>query len=105
MKDHIAEYAGFVVALVSLSVAGMAARLWYRSSKADTSPIWSRGDYPFEPVVPEIADSGRMAGLMMGLSEAAGLNQRAAWWTAASVILSAIATVLPHIPISRLFLP
>jgi hypothetical protein len=103
MKDHIAEYAGLAIALISLGVAGTAACLWYRSSKTDTSPTWSRGDHPFEPVVREIADSGRVDGLMRGLSEAAGLNQRAALWTGASVILSAIATVLPHIPISRLF--
>jgi hypothetical protein len=105
MKDHIEEYAGLTVALVSFAVAGMAARLWYQSSKADTSPTWSRGDHPFEPVVREIADSGRVDGLMQGLSEAAGLNKLAALWTGASVILSAVATVLPHVPFSRFFLP
>jgi len=105
MTDHIAEYAGLAVALVSFAIAGVAAGLWYRSSKADTSPTWSRGDRPFEPVVREIADGGRVDGLMNGLSEAAGLNKLAALWTGASVILSAVATVLPHLPISRLFLP
>jgi hypothetical protein len=105
MKDNIAEYTSLAIALVSFGVAGKAAYLWRRSSRADVSPIWSRGDHPFEPVMREIADSGRVDGLMKGLSEAAGLNGRAAWWTGASVILSAIATVLPHVPISRLFLP
>ena len=93
------DRAGLIIALISFAVAGRAAHLWWLSSSTDTSPTWSRGENAFEPVVREIADNGRVQGLVEGLSEAAALNKRAAIWTGLSVAVGAVATVLPRLPI------
>jgi hypothetical protein len=91
------ECASLAIVLISFGVAGVAAYLWWRSSKADISPMWARRENGFEPVVRELADNDRIQGLVQGLTDAAGLNKNAAIWTGISVGLNAVATLLPHL--------
>ncbi|MDN7932041.1 hypothetical protein QZM52_12195 [Burkholderia metallica] len=70
-----------------------AARLWYLSSKLHVKPTWEK--YAgFEPGVSSASTSGWIAGIIDANRESAELNRRAALWTATSVGLSAVVTVI-----------
>jgi hypothetical protein len=71
-----------------------AARLWYESSRIEVIPAYARYG-KIEPV----DDSSQSAmdwldGLLRATTESAELNKKAARWTAVSVALGAIVTVI-----------
>jgi hypothetical protein len=77
------RYAAIVLALISLACGLVAAR-----SKVKIDPAWEleiRGDVGRNIM-------GWVTGVMLAFTKASSLNQLAALWTAASVVLSARAT-------------
>lgn len=73
-----------------------AAGLWGRASKAPNIPTWVHS-CGIEPGNPIRAINEWLAGIQQGGNKAAVLNQRAAQWTAVSVLLSAITTVVGNV--------
>lgn len=79
---------------VTTAFAGFyAAKLWLQSSKVPLVPAWEncpigQGDGDVQP------NSGWIAKIIEASGEAANLNQRAARWTAVSVGLGAITTII-----------
>jgi hypothetical protein len=79
-----------VFCAISAAIAGIgAARKWYESSKIHPKPNWK-----FEPVVPKLKSMGWDAATLEAFQKAGELNARAAFWTAVSVVLSALSSIL-----------
>jgi len=79
----------------SLAVAGaitglLAAWYWYRSSSVQIEPPGVSGD-------PQITDTGWLVGTMGAIADAGALNATAARWTAASVVLCAVSTLVGNL--------
>lgn len=80
---------------VALSIAGflsgvVSAYYWYVASTVTASPAWEleiRGDINKNIM-------GWVAGNMIALKRSGDLNKRAALWTAATILISAIASLL-----------
>ena len=88
------EFIELGLKIIAVGAGGVAAWFWYCASKVIPTPTWARGDMPFEPVIPELAQDGWIVGLLEAASESARLNKIAALWTAASVLLSALSIAL-----------
>ncbi|AJW94844.1 hypothetical protein BM43_5231 [Burkholderia gladioli] len=83
------------IVVLCLTLAGFAAGMiaafwWYRASEVGVDPAWSKHEGGFEPV--DALQS--QAGWLVGLLQAADVNQRAAQWTAVSVLLTGFASLL-----------
>lgn len=87
------KYASVALALLGLGCGGTAAWFWYCASKIAVSPMWSRGESPFEPVIPELSQGGWISGLLEASAESARLNKIAALWTGGSILISAASTL------------
>jgi hypothetical protein len=90
------KIASVTLALTALITGIVAAIYWYRSSKLQVVPMWSTlptGEL-FEPLDRQDSQSGWIVGMLQSLSASADLNAKAALWTAASVVFSAISSVL-----------
>jgi hypothetical protein len=91
-----------LLAILTAFVGFYAAKLWLRSSKITIVPTWARYG-GIEPAGGESqSNSNWIAGILEASNEVSDLNRRAARWTAVSVGLGAITTiigaVLPHLP-------
>jgi len=77
-------------------IAGVVAAIyWYRSSKVPIYPIWPQGAFGLaEPGEREDSQEGWIAGMLQASARAAGLNAKAALWTAGSVLLAAAASIV-----------
>lgn len=82
------KIASLIFAVAALGTGLMAARKWYGASKAQPYPNWRS-----EPVVPTLAQMGWTSATLEAFEKAGQLNARAALWTAASVVLSAISGI------------
>lgn len=87
-----------VIAICFAAVGGVSgiisARYWYESSRISVTPPW--GD--FEPLEAVDKAVGWASATLDALIKSAALNKKAARWTAASVLLSAVAGVLGNLP-------
>jgi hypothetical protein len=81
------------LSLIGFITGGVAAWYWFKASKVQPVPTWARGLTPFEPVVTELREGGRLAGLLEAVSESARLNKIAAVLTGISVFFSALSVV------------
>ncbi|WP_316227138.1 MULTISPECIES: hypothetical protein [unclassified Bradyrhizobium] len=88
------KWVSVAIGLLGLGAGGLAAWYWYCASKVSTTPIWARGENPFEPVDRELAHMGEIAGLVEGANESARLNKIAAQWTGASIFLSVLSVAI-----------
>lgn len=78
--------------ILSLGTGVRAAILCVRAGKVEPDPDWGYpGDVRLRPVIPELEQMGWTNAILQAGSEAGRLNRRAAAWTIASVILSALA--------------
>jgi hypothetical protein len=79
-----------IIALAGLALAtGLkAAWEWYFASKVQPKPNWR-----VEPVVPTLAQMGWDNATLEAFEKAGQLNAKAALWTAASVVLSALSAI------------
>jgi hypothetical protein len=76
--------------VVSTFLTGVvAAAYWYRSSRIQPRPTWR-----IEPGDGQLSQSGWLAGTLQAFSDAAALNAKAAGWTAVSVALAAISSLV-----------
>jgi hypothetical protein len=87
--------AGIVLACGALITGLIAAWYWYQSSRVEIVPVWPKGpEGLFEPVETEDAQGGWIAGTLMAYSKSGELNSKAALWTAGSVLLAALSSIL-----------
>ncbi|WP_025100353.1 hypothetical protein [Burkholderia sp. A1] len=87
------------IAVLCLTLAGFAAGMiaafwWYRASEVGVDPAWSKHEGGFEPVDALQSQAGWLVGLLQAADVSARLNQRAAQWTAVSVLLTGFASLL-----------
>jgi hypothetical protein len=86
---------GIVTAVAALIAGLIAAWYWYRSSKVQIEPMWPQGPMGLvEPGEVEASQGGWIGGTLLAFSASADLNSKAALWTAGSVVLAAISSVL-----------
>ncbi len=79
---------------VAGGVAGIiAAHYWQESSKISIIPAWGNS----EPLETQDQGMGWIVGTLDAFTKSATLNKRAARWTAASVLLSAVSGVLGNV--------
>ncbi|HEY1903040.1 MAG TPA: hypothetical protein VGG56_11435 [Terracidiphilus sp.] len=82
-------------AFAALVVGLRAAQYWLKASKVDVVPVWPDGPQALmEPVEPEQSQRGWITATIEAVKLSSDLNKRAARWTAAAVILSAVSSVL-----------
>lgn len=87
--------ASLAAAVLALSTGIAAAIYWYRSSKVQIEPMWPSGAGGLvEPGEREEAQESWIGGTLMAFSASADLNAKAAIWTAVSVLLAGIASIL-----------
>ncbi len=86
------KQASIVFAVAALFTGLWAAWKWHQSSKIHPKPNWQ-----FEPVEPTLKHMGWDAATLTAFSEAGRLNAVAAKWTAASVCLGAISSMLSSV--------
>ena len=85
---------GLGLAVLAGITGVIAAIYWYRSSKVPIDPIWPEGAFGLvEPGEHDSSQDGWIAGMMRSNAIAAGLNAKAALWTAGSVLLAAAASI------------
>jgi hypothetical protein len=77
-----------LLAALALLAGLKAAWEWYRASKIQPKPNWR-----IEPVVPTLANMGWDAATLEAFEKAGVRNAKAALWTAASVVLSALSAI------------
>jgi hypothetical protein len=86
-----------ILAVAALAMGLVAAHYWYQSSIVKIDPAWDldiRG-----PIDKNIM--GWVTGVMIAFRTASRLNQKAALWTAASVLLSAMSAIAGAWPTSN----
>jgi len=89
------KFAGIATAVAALISGLIAAWYWYRSSKVQIEPMWPQGSMGLvEPGDAEASQGGWIGGTLMAFSVSADLNSKAALWTAVSVVLAAISSIL-----------
>jgi hypothetical protein len=98
---HCFSIAAGVTALVTGLIA---AYWWYQSAQIVPVPAWAvprtgeAGVFSgVEPGDSQESDSGWLAALLVAAKDSAGLNKRAALWTASSVLAGAIANFAGNI--------
>jgi hypothetical protein len=77
---------------VALAVGLRAAHIWYRASRVQIVPMWTRNGR-IEPVDPMQAQAEWLVALLETATKSGDLNRRASLWTAAAVALSATSTL------------
>jgi hypothetical protein len=93
MTSSLTEFLTMLTALTGVYAAG----LWGRASKVPAVPAWVHNG-GIEPADPLQAMNDSIVGILEAGNKAAVLNQRAARWTAISVFLAAITTVVGDVP-------
>jgi hypothetical protein len=81
-----------IFALAAALTGFNAARLWYRSGKVSIDPGWP-ANMP-APAEFETEQAGWSTGALRAIEDAADWNRKAALWTALSVALAALASIL-----------
>jgi len=90
------KFASIVFAFGAFVTGLIAARYWYRSTQVVIDPGWSlpgMGGY-IEPVDPELRQLDMNVATDKAFQSASELNKIASYWTAASVALSGVSSVL-----------
>ncbi|WP_186128596.1 hypothetical protein [Burkholderia gladioli] len=82
------------LAVITAFVGFYAAKLWLQSSKVPIVPTWAKYGGIEQAGGEAQSNGGWIAGIIEASEEAARLNQRAARWTAVSVGLGAITTII-----------
>lgn len=82
------------MAVFTAFVGFYAAKLWLRSSKVSIVPTWAKYGGIEQAGGESQSNSDWIAGIIEASNEAAELNRRAAQWTAVSVGLGAITTII-----------
>jgi hypothetical protein len=86
------------VALAALVTGIIAAVYWYRSSRVQIVPDWPEGAFGLvEPGETRASDAGWTSGTLAAFSKSADLNAKAALWTAASVVLAALSSIMSQL--------
>ena len=80
-----------VLALVAFCAGLIAAWFWYRASMVVAIPLRVAR---IEPGAPDTSGTDWVGGLLVASNEAARLNKIASLWTAASVALAAVSSLL-----------
>jgi hypothetical protein len=83
------KWASVGLAALATVTGLVAAYYWYRASKIQIEPTWLT-----EPGDNQLSQMGWMAGMMRAFMESAGLNKHAAFWTAFSVALTAVSSIV-----------
>lgn len=89
------KLAGITLAFGALVTGLVAAWYWYQSSRIQVEPIWPEGGLgPVEPGERMDAEAGWIGGTLAANSKSAELNAKAAIWTACSVLLAGLSSIL-----------
>lgn len=90
------KLAGIGLAVAALVSGIVAAGYWYRSSKLQITPAWGLGSMGelFQPLEQDDAQQGWIVGMLEASSASADRNAKAAIWTAVSVVLGAISSIV-----------
>ena len=86
----VIKLVSIVSAFLAAILGFIAAAYWYRASKVQIEPSWGRT----EPAEADASHAGWTMGIMQAYNASADLNKAAALWTAASVGLGALSTLL-----------
>jgi hypothetical protein len=90
------KWLSLVAAIAAFGTGWWAAWLWYQASRITPDPDWQK-DYltgvPFQPPDPELTQMGWTDALLRAGQASAKLNADAAYYTAVTVGLSAIASL------------
>jgi hypothetical protein len=90
------KYLALAFALAALLTGLKAAIDWYKSSRLVPEPGW-----PIEPGDSILAHIGWISGILETGRKSSALNRTAAIWTAVSVLLSALSSVVGAFPVSN----
>jgi hypothetical protein len=89
------KLANIGVAMAALAAGFVAAIYWYRSSRVQVVPDWPEGAFGLvEPGETRASDLGWITGTLTAFSKSADLNAKAALWTAVSVVLAALSSII-----------
>ena len=89
----IASIASIALALVASATGIRSAWLWHRASRVQVMPMWET-DGRIEPLDPTNAQAEWIVALLQTATKAGDLNRKAAVWTAATILLSTIASLV-----------
>lgn len=84
------RYVSLALALAGFFLGVFASFLWLRASQIEPTPLW--GD--LEPMEPDVAQAGRLVGLLEASRKAGRLNGQAAILTGAAVFFTTLAGVV-----------
>jgi hypothetical protein len=85
--------ASAVLTVVALGTGSYAAILSHRASRVPVDPGWG-DEGQMRPVIPEFEQMGWTVAFLRTASASGKLNERAARWTIAAVILSGVASLI-----------
>lgn len=81
-----------VLSTVMFVVGSIAVYYWYKASKVMVKPMWEEGGTLVE--IPMTNHSKWLTAIYIGTEKAGRLNKIAARWTAVSVMLSAVVSLI-----------
>ena len=87
------KVASITLALIASATGIWSSWLWYRASRVQIMPMWQT-EGRIEPLDPTSAQAEWIVALLQTATKSGHLNRKAAVWTAATVLLSTIATLV-----------
>ena len=90
---QVMKYVDLAIPLLECCAGLISAWYWYRSSRIQIEPSWTAG-HSFEPVEPSQSQAGWIVGVLQAASLSSELNKTAARWTAATVALNVLPSVI-----------
>lgn len=85
------KYLSFTLGVLGLITGVYAAHLWNKASKVPVTPTYLRFG-GIEPLDQSTSNAQWIAGLLQSIEQSGRLNQSAAKWTAAAVLLGSAAS-------------
>lgn len=80
-------------ALVALATGSRSAWLWHRGSRVQVEPLWVREGL-IEPLDSTWAQAQWIVALLEAAKKSGDLNRKAAIWTAITVVLATLSTLI-----------
>lgn len=82
-----------VLAVCAFTTGLLSAWYWLKASMVPADPDWSKRGF-VEPGIHALSQDAWIAAMLQAASESARLNKKAACWTAATVALSGMGTLV-----------
>jgi len=82
-----------LLAVCAFATGLLSAWYWLKASRVSADPGWGKGGM-VEPGIHALSQDAWIAAMLHAASESARLNKTAAYWTAATVALTGISTLV-----------